>query len=246
MSSKRIWHLALLFFLLGSSNPLLAEPKSSHYGLHFRFGFSHLAQYNDGEFPRGNLPPDLYLMNSNTTNSMTELGITRYISIPGKYFSHFQVGLSYNFSLSGQSINGQIEEFGLPQFKNYNYSYDINHHTLLSTLTADIYHGKTWSPFINLGIGAAFNSAQNFKASPEPGITPARQDLNFNSKNTSSFAYQIGLGLRYKRSKNLAFSISYKYLYAGEVKLGENSENVYGPTIKLYYNALMMGVSYHV
>lgn len=216
----------------------------SPYSLQFNIGTGELNKYQKGNSPRGILPPDGYSQTSNATETMIDVSVARHFNTSGKYFSHYQVGLDYNFNVSAQQIKGEINEFGLSQFNNYNYDYDIQRRTLLANFSADIYHGKVLSPYVLAGIGVSINRITGFNAMAKPNIGPVRIDLDFANKTTTSFAYQAGLGLRYQTNAHTSLALSYRYLDAGKAKLGANRFSVTGPNTKLRYNIIMFGMDY--
>ena len=85
---------------------------------------------------------------------------------------------------------------------------------------------ENFAPFINVGVGGAWNTASNYSELPDvisyPPLPP------FSSNTTSSIAYQAGVGLSYLFNttkgysyfKSERLSLAYRYTSLGKVQFG--------------------------
>lgn len=186
--------------------------------------------------------PDRYSPSSVETAFIGDAGVERNFVNNKPWFANFAVGLHYNFS-NQYSVKGDLIEFNLPQFNNYTYEYDVQHHAMLATLTDDIYHGKTLSPFMLLGVGVSLNTASGFGLTPKAGITTPRA-LSYQANTKTQFAWEAGLGLRYTISNHYSATLSYVYADMGDAKLGANNFNESGLEQHLHYQTALLGIIY--
>ncbi len=135
-----------------------------------------------------------------------------------KWLPFYSLALSYMYGFPAR-VNGQVEQYSLPEFTNYNYQFKIKTQTLLAEFKADIYQWQRWMPFLLAGAGVSFNNAGNYTEQPLSGVTP-RVSPGFSNHTTSWFSYTVGAGLDYIIQKNIWMSLIYQYNNLGQVQTG--------------------------
>jgi len=144
-----------------------------------------------------------------------------------KLLSAVSVGVFYQYFFK-QDAGCCIDQYSAPGFTNYHYNWNIHSNVVLAYSKVDFYRFDiqrpyllSISPFINLGIGAAFNTS-DYNETALPGITP-RTSPGFRSRTASEFAYNAGLGLDFDFTRRLIFSVAYQYMNLGSFKTGNGT-----------------------
>lgn len=142
------------------------------------------------------------------------------------WHSNISLGIAgYGFNLGQvQGIEYPFINAGI--FDTLNYSFKVKSFALLveSRLA---YQQYAWQPFIIVGIGPAWNKAQNYQEAPtNPSLSAAPVSPVFRNNTKQAFAYELGLGIQHQlwedkinHCRYLA-SLGYRYFNLGESKLG--------------------------
>ena len=129
------------------------------------------------------------------------------------------LGLGAYTTTTGYDYDGDVSEAveGIPSFELFDYSYSINSTRLMveSQFTWDI---KSWLPFIDVGLGYAWNRTTHYHETSEPGIAPPAAPP-FHSQTQANFAYQVGFGLAKAFNDNRVF-IGYRFVSLGQTSFG--------------------------
>lgn len=138
------------------------------------------------------------------------------------------VGLSYTYVFESQ-IRGDIQQYSLTQFENYNYQYKVQRQTVLALVKLDLYRWRVLMPYLVIGAGASFNRSTNFTEQARAGVTP-RVSPNFGSNTQTHSSFMGGLGLDFIVLDNLWASFEYDYGFYGYTKTGygSNTANISG------------------
>ena len=102
-----------------------------------------------------------------------------------------------------------------------------------------------YRPYIFLGLGAAYNTASNYRAYvPFPNLT--RQ---YQNKGVTSFTYSVGFGIDADITKNIRLGVGYRFSDYGKNQLGQ--ANIFGNQVAgtlsqkdLYINTVLVQLSY--
>lgn len=115
-------------------------------------------------------------------------------------------------------------------FDSLNYRFNARSSALLAESRWFYTTYKDWQPFALLGIGGAWNKLNRYGEVPtNPALSAAPIPRQFGPDTTTSFAYELGLGLQrllYEdkgRHLNYRGSIDYRYISFGEGNLGRIS-----------------------
>jgi len=136
------------------------------------------------------------------------------------YYNLFmQGGVEYDY-FGSVRVNG-INTVGIEPstLTLYNYRYNFQSQQVLAvaklfTTTHQIIH-----PYAAVGIGAAFNNAQQYRA-----VTPESGSINltpfFHNSNHTSFTYNLGLGIDADINKKIRVGLGYRFSDFGKSSLG--------------------------
>lgn len=130
----------------------------------------------------------------------------------------YSVALNYTYQFPAR-VNGQVEQYSLPEFTNYDYQYKIKTQTLLAQFKVDLYQWQHLLPFLLAGAGVSFNNAGNYTEQALPNVTP-RVSPGFSNRSTTCFSYALGVGFDYILQKNIWASLMYQYNNLGRVQTG--------------------------
>lgn len=129
---------------------------------------------------------------------------------------NIQTGLSYYY-LGTLSARGILVQGADPASSNaFPYHYHIQSQQLLLE-TKLLYACGYFHPYISLGLGAAWNRADNFGVEMPSFITFTRE---YARRNTRSFTYNFGVGFDYDVTKCIRLGIGYRHSDLGKVWLG--------------------------
>lgn len=155
--------------------------------------------------------------------------------------------------ISSAIVSGYIDQYSLPEFRNYRFSYNAQLTNLLATLKADLYRWHNWMPYVLLSAGVAHFQTSDYKERALSDVTP-RVNPGFNGTSGNNFAYQLGVGFDYALRKNLWVNIEYDYANYGTVSTGKgvNYSTLTGANYdneslrnKIAATALFLGFTYY-
>lgn len=129
-----------------------------------------------------------------------------------------QLGLGY-YQTSTFNTEGTLTQgVSAPSYNAFNYTYDVISRQLLAEGKVLMNWAKRYHPYISVGLGVAFNTAQDYKVDIGPPLTfsPAYDDHT-----ERSFTYSIGLGMDYDITHYLRFGIGYRFADLGKTELGD-------------------------
>lgn len=194
------------YFGLGAGNTWLDLPNSTQV-------------FNGAFVP----PPNNYDTYSigNRSSHMAQLQVGHRWHEDREYLPYYDADFQYRHTMNAH-IKGNVDQYSLPNFVNYNYelSYEADMFTLNGK--ADLIEYKHVLPYIAGGIGAIVNHVHDYNESPYPGITP-RINPNFGGNTTTSLALVLGLGLDFILTNNVWATIGYDHVFQGDLKTGEGS-----------------------
>jgi opacity protein-like surface antigen len=165
---------------------------------------------------------DIYT--ADNSSNQTSLGLTAGYRWQNEslWLPQYALGLRYKYLLAND-MSGQIIQYSLPEFTNYNYTLKTSSNVFLVAAKADLYKYKQLMPYLSLGLGLAFNDA-SYSEKALAGITP-RVSPNFASQTSSQFAYTLGAGLDFKFTEQLLFSIGYEFQDMGSLSTGPGTSD---------------------
>jgi len=163
-----------------------------------------------------------------------------------------QAGVDYNYFVKS-GIKG-INTVGIePQTETtYRYNYNFQTQQILGTLRLFATTYERFHPYGEIGLGAAFNHAGQYKATTtETGsinLTPL-----FATQNQTQFSYSLGLGVETQLYTKIRVGLGYRYSNFGSSSLGDGKvtfNNYQSPvpftlgSSNTYANQLIARISY--
>lgn len=178
-------------------------------------------------YESGSLITDAYPLSSNRSLSVTMSVNGGYEFMGAHWKPSTALGLGVYFNPQDYHYSGRVIETaaGSASSTLYNYHYKMNSTRAIAEMQL------TWilayvSPFINFGIGAAWNKADSYRetAVSSTGYSPVPF---FHSRTNLNFAYQVGLGISaafnfVSKSDFLRerVSVGYRYVGSGKTSFG--------------------------
>ncbi len=168
-------------------------------------------------------PNDRYLGNNISNQPYFLLGTGYTWKRPRMYrwLPSYSLGLRYMYVRSA-SISGNIDQYSLPQFQNYSYSYDVQLSTLTAVVKADIYRWRKLMPYLTLGAGIARATTSDYSEQANQGVTP-RVSPGFSGNSSNNFTYLAGVGVDYMLKKDWWASLECNYTNFGTVSTGKGA-----------------------
>lgn len=216
---------AALTFL---SSPTFATCGQGYLGGSVEAAFSYLTNshpsinYYDGQLT------DFYPLNQ-TNSTRTVLSLNGGYEFFGSgYQPAIALGLGVYTNPTRYHFNGQVNEAvtGETPFSLYHYAYQVRS-TRLMAEAKFTWQFKQFLPYIDLGIGSAWNRFSNYSESPAT-VDNFVVYPPFQSSTRANFAYQAGVGVGYgfnfnpcrQGEKHERVALGYRYANAGAVASG--------------------------
>lgn len=156
-----------------------------------------------------------------------------------------QIGVLYEYFLAN-NVGGTITQYSSPQFRNYNYGWNIASNVVLASAKLNLFQYKRLSPYFNGGIGGAFNRSSGYREMAAPGIT-ARVSPDYAANTSNQFAYNAGAGIDFQFAPQLFLSVGYLYQDLGKVSSGQGTQTWAGQSLNLgtyRSNDVMASITY--
>ena len=155
----------------------------------------------------------------------------------------YSLGIYYQYFFP-KDVGETVMLYSLPEFTSYKWNLSSNL-VLASGKLNLLQYADNFSPFINGGIGVAFNNANGYSEVALPGT--ARVSPAFTNNTTSQFAYALGAGIDYKVMQQLIVSVGYNYQNLGRFSSGPGLQTWSGQSLNFgtyQSNDVFASVSY--
>lgn len=145
------------------------------------------------------------------------------------------LALGYNFALFNTPIRGEVEYLAFGHTKttrsaNYdsmqvNYRQRLGIQSLFFNFFWDIPTGTSFTPYLGAGLGMGFldMKAQNQRVLDAGGVF----EQSTGWKNSTRFAWNVGLGVAYAFNERFALDLGYRYADYGRAKSPHTSDGTY-------------------
>lgn len=149
-----------------------------------------------------------------------------------------------NFYRSSETIEGDVWQF---QFNNFDFSAPITSTRLMLDAKPCLFTFKHISFYPIVGAGIAWNSSAYNET-----VTRASPGSNFllNANTKSSFAYELGAGIRFDITPHLQTSLEYLYANLGNIVMSSQTTNdvalTFPPQFKLSSQMVMLGLNWNI
>lgn len=150
----------------------------------------------------------------------------------------WQIGFSGYFNTSVDAT-GYIWQFGLPDFENSKYNYQIQSSRLVATGKLLNHYHQIYHPYVSGELGASFNRA--FAYYETPLIEEVVPIAPFTSHTQSALTWGIGFGVDMDVHTGLRLGLGYQFADLGRASLGVSPAQETNQTLStkhLYDNQL--------
>lgn len=198
-------------------------------------------------------PDDNYVTNGITDQPYFALAAGYIWARPSDLVPFYSAGLKMTY-VSTSTVSGYIDQYSLPEFRNYNFKYDIQLFNVMATVKADLYRWKNFMPYITGGLGVTNYYTSQYTETPTGGVTP-RVSPGFGAGSGNNFSYTAGVGIDYAMMQNLWVNIEYNYFSFGNVGTdnGQNYATLTGTNYdneslkhNLSATSIFLGLTYYV
>lgn len=203
--------------------------------MHVNNGSSFAAPYNQDE----------YTVNHDNFQPMVAVFAGKRWQRDSAWLPAYSIGARYE-SLFTTTVHGSISQYTLPEFKNYDYSWNIVSNLLFASAKVNLYQYKRFLPYITAGLGGAFNRMSNYEEKALPGVTP-RFTPGFQDRSQTQLAYHLGAGLDVQLTQGMLVSLAYQYMNLGQIKSGYGTNTWSNQLLDLgsyRSNGLFLGATY--
>lgn len=162
-----------------------------------------------------------------------------------KYIPSYLLAVRYQHLFNHQ-ITGTVEQNSLPEFTNYSFGMGTTTDVVSAYSKIDLFQYNRIMPYIDGGIGAAFNHTTRYQEAASPGVTQ-RVSPAFTQQTRNTFAYNVGAGIDVILTPQVIMSVGYDYQSFGALASG------YGQTTwantqldlgRLSANTALVGITY--
>lgn len=134
------------------------------------------------------------------------------------YFPYTSFFLQYRHYFR-TNITGNVVQFSLPTFNNYQYkmSYEADMLTLNGKFDLINYHH--FLPYVSAGLGFIVNHLNDYSESVHPNVTP-RIPPSYQGNTKLKGALTLGVGIDYLISQHYGLTLGYDHVFQGIAKSG--------------------------
>jgi opacity protein-like surface antigen len=212
--------------------------------------------------------------NGNTENDSISLGNTMQFAVGGGFkfplliktnwlqdnALEFSMGY-FDSKIAGSRIETQNTTIMPPYsivIANTNYNYKISNLLLMANYVVDFKPiFSKFVPFAALGIGLAHTESNSYSQTIIPVQTQFIDSVTTNNNSKTSFAYNLGFGMKANLSHNLQVALGYRYVDAGSIGLGgvvgiangdegSSTYNLAVPSIDNKFNEIYLRLIYQI
>ena len=183
-----------------------------------KMGFASSTTVNNGSGLPSPYSQDLYTVNHPEMTGLLGFQLGHRWELSQAWLTAFSLGAKYQYFLPSH-VNGQVIEYSLPQFTNYDYKWQAASNLILANAKVNFINYRGFSPYFNGGVGAVFNLNEAYSETALAGVTP-RISPSYANNGGSQLAYILGAGLDYQLSPQFIVSAEYQYSNLGNLRSG--------------------------
>ena len=152
-----------------------------------------------------------------------------------------------NFYHSSATVKGDVWQYQLPQFNNYNFRTPITSRRLMLDFKPTLFTFYHFSPYFVLGAGIAWNATSYQQSITAANIDPTSY-ISLGKRTNTNMAYDAGFGVKGDITSHLSASVEYLYTQMGKVTPSALSQGVTtvmkAPTFTVRSQAVLFGLSW--
>jgi opacity protein-like surface antigen len=138
------------------------------------------------------------------------------------WFPTARLGIGYEY-VDSTDVNGQVNKYQEKPY--YDYQYDVNASVIWLDGQIDLFEWCNFSPFIDAGIGIAFNNMSDYEENRINTEVPVRESADFADETNTEFAWRAGVGVNYtipEQDDAWTVSVLTRYSDLGDAQTGES------------------------
>ncbi len=145
------------------------------------------------------------------------------------------------------NVGGIIEQYSMPNFKNYTYQFGVSSDILSVLGKLDIVQYGSIAPYISAGVGRAYNQVHHYREHGMTGIIPRVSPAYQNATN-DSLEYSVGTGIDYFVNHQFWMSLGFEHAHLGKIKSRDaTGPNWAGSSVslgRLSINSVLLSLNY--
>lgn len=163
------------------------------------------------------------------------------------YLNHLLLEL--NLYQTFASVTGDVLQYELLQFNNYNFDAPVTSTRLMFDFKPSLFTWKNMTPYPILGMGVTWNSI-SYHEKPEESNIDRMSRLILSKHTMAQFAWEVGVGVNVVLNEYLSISGEYIYAFLGKGFPANDPANgvrlVTAPSFSLQNQSLLFGINIKV
>lgn len=155
--------------------------------------------------------------------------------------------LELNLYRTSATLTGNVWQYQLPQFNNYNFHAPITSTRLMLDAKPSLFTYHHLSPYVVIGAGVGWNTMSYQENVTGAGVDP-RSFLSLRNHTNTNFAYDLGAGLNADINKQLTLSLEFIYTNLGNAAPSNSSGNLTAltssPDFSMMSQSILLGISW--
>ncbi|MFA6036982.1 MAG: outer membrane beta-barrel protein [Legionellales bacterium] len=138
------------------------------------------------------------------------------------WFPTARLGIGYEY-VGSTDVNGQVIKYQEKPY--YDYQYDVSAQVIWLDGQIDLFDWCNFSPFIDAGIGIAFNRMSDYEENRINTEVPVRESADFSDETNTEFAWRAGVGVNYtipEQDDAWTISVLTRYSDLGDAQTGSS------------------------
>lgn len=155
-------------------------------------------------------------VNSISTGGAWKAGVGYYLfeeTLANRPYLHHLL-LEANVYQTFTTLRGNVWQFELPEFNNYNFRAPITSSRLMLDVKPSLFTLDRISPYAILGVGVTWNTVSYRETGTGAGVDP-NSVLSLSRNTTSQVAWDVGAGLNLAITNYLSATAEYIYSFLG-------------------------------
>lgn len=134
------------------------------------------------------------------------------------WLPEISLAMRYEY-VSPSKISGNIDQYSLPGYINYDYRMNASAHVLTLLSKLDLVTFGSFAPYVSVGLGIARDKLYSYQETP---LSPAynRDSAGFGNTTHMNFSFGLGAGLDYFVNDNISLALGYEHEDLGSLESG--------------------------
>jgi len=154
---------------------------------------------------------DLYTIKNPSANPMWQVSAGYRWQHDQLFIPYSSIYLQYRH-YNDADVTGQIYQYSLPEFLNYNYNFSYTADLITVNGKLDLGKNDKVMPYVAGGVGVMMNRLEDYRENQTANVT-ARISPNFNANTATHFAATLGVGVDVTLSRNVWLTLGYDHVF---------------------------------